>query len=140
MKMKAIVFEKYGTPEDVLELQEVEKPTINNNEVLVKVHAATVNYADWAYVRGKPFMIRLGQGLLKPKYRIPGCDIAGQVEDIGRNVKQFQPGDEVFGTLGDCGFGAYAEYASVPLYKTQDLSSKPTNMTFFSMCNMSYMP
>jgi NADPH:quinone reductase-like Zn-dependent oxidoreductase len=130
MKMKAIVFEKYGPPEDVLKLQEVEKPTPKDNEVLVKIHAATINYADWAYVRGTPFMIRLGQGLLKPKYRIPGSDIAGQIEEVGRNVNQFHPGDEVFGTLGDCGFGAYAEYVSVPLYKTQDLSPKPTNTTF----------
>jgi len=130
MKMKAIVFEKYGPPEDVLQLREVEKPVSRDNEVLVEVHAATINYADWAYVRGKPFMVRLGQGLLKPKYNIPGSDIAGRVEAVGRNVKQFQPGDEVFGTLGDCGFGAYAEYAAVPLYKPQDLAPKPTNMTF----------
>jgi NADPH:quinone reductase-like Zn-dependent oxidoreductase len=75
-------------------------------------------------------MVRFGQGLLKPKYRIPGSDIAGRVEYVGRNVKRFQLGDEVFGTLGDCGFGAYAEYVSVPLYKTQDLSPKPTNITF----------
>jgi NADPH:quinone reductase-like Zn-dependent oxidoreductase len=128
--MKAIVLEKYGPPEDVLQLKEVEKPAPNDNEVLVKVHAATVNYADWAYVRGKPFIVRLGQGLFKPKYRIPGSDIAGRVEAVGRNVKQFQPSDDVFGTLGDCGFGAYAEYVSVPLSKPQDLAPKPTNMTF----------
>ncbi len=128
--MKAIVCTKYGPP-DVLQLKEVEKPVPKDNEVLVKVHAASVNYADWAYVRGKPFMIRLmGQGLFKPKNNIPGTDIAGRVEALGRNVKQFQPGDEVFGTLGDCGLGAFAEYVSVPLYKPQDLAPKPTNMTF----------
>jgi NADPH:quinone reductase-like Zn-dependent oxidoreductase len=131
MKMKAIVFTKYGPPEDVLELKEVEKPTPKDNEVLVKVHAASVIAADWAYVRGKPFLIRLmGQGLLKPKYQIIGSDMAGQVEAVGRNVKQFQPGDEVFGTLGDCGFGAYAEFVSVPIEKKQDLAPKPTNITF----------
>jgi len=129
--MKATVFEEYGPPEDVLQLKEVEKPTPKDNEVLVEVHAASVDYADWAYVRGKPFIIRLmGQGLLKPKYKIPGSDIAGRVEAVGRDVKQFQPGDEVFGTLGDCGFGAYAEYVSVPLYKPQDLAPRPTNMAF----------
>jgi NADPH:quinone reductase-like Zn-dependent oxidoreductase len=130
MKMKAIVFEKYGPPTEVLGLKEVEKPTPKENEVLVKVHAATVNYADWAYVRGKPFMIRLSGGIVKPKFRIPGSDLSGKVEAVGRNVKKFQPGDEVFGTLGDCGFGAYAEFVSVPLYKTQDLTLKPTNITF----------
>jgi len=127
--MKAIVIEKYGIP-DVLRLKEVEKPTPKDNEVLVKIHAATVNWADNAYVRGKPFMIRLGYGLLKPKYKIPGGDIAGRVEAVGRNVEQFQPGDEVFGTLGDCGFGAYAEYVSVLENVNNDLTLKPTNITF----------
>jgi NADPH:quinone reductase-like Zn-dependent oxidoreductase len=127
--MKAIVIEKYGIP-DVLRLKEVEKPTPKDNEVLVEIHAATVNWADNAYVRGKPFMIRLGYGLLKPKYKIPGGDIAGRVEAVGRNVEQFQPGDEVFGTLGDCGFGAYAEYVSVLENVNNDLTLKPTNITF----------
>jgi NADPH:quinone reductase-like Zn-dependent oxidoreductase len=108
----------------------VEKPTPKDNEVLVEIHAATVNWADNAYVRGKPFMIRLGYGLLKPKYKIPGGDIAGRVEAVGRNVEQFQPGDEVFGTLGDCGFGAYAEYVSVLENVNNDLTLKPTNITF----------
>ena len=129
--MKAIVCTKYGPPEDVLELKEEEKPTPKENEVLVKVHAATVNTADWAYVRGKPFLIRLmGQGLLKPKYQIIGSDMAGRVEAVGRNVKHFKPGDEVFATLGDCGFGAYAEFVSVPLKKKQDLTLKPSNISF----------
>jgi len=126
-QMKAIVIEKYGPPDIVLQLKEVEKPTPKDNEVLVKVHAASVNYADWSYVRGKPFMIRLSQGLLKPKNTIPGIDIAGRVEAVGRNVKQFQPSNEVFGDIGDCGFGAYAEYVSVP---KNVLAPKPTNMTF----------
>ena len=131
MKMKAIVCTKYGPPEDVLELKEVEKPTPQDNEVLVKVLAATVNTADWAYVRGKPFMIRLmGQGLLKPKYQIIGSDMAGRVEAVGKNITQFKPGDEVFATLGDCGFGAYAEFVSVPLERKQDLTLKPSNISF----------
>ena len=129
--MKAIVLTKYGPPEDVLEFKEVEKPTPKDDEVLVKVRAASVITADWSYVRGKPFLIRLmGLGLFKPKYTIIGSDMAGQVEAVGRNVKQFQPGDEVFGTLGDCGFGAFAEFVSVPIEKKQDLTVKPTNITF----------
>jgi NADPH:quinone reductase-like Zn-dependent oxidoreductase len=131
MKMKAVVCTKYGPPEDVLELKEVEKPTPKEDEVLVKVHAASVDAVDWFYVQGKPFLIRLmGQGLLKPKYQIIGSDMAGQVEAVGENIKQFKPGDEVFGTLADCGFGAYAEFVSVPIEKKQDLALKPSNITF----------
>jgi NADPH:quinone reductase-like Zn-dependent oxidoreductase len=125
--MKAIVYEKYGPPE-VLQLKEVEKPTPKEDEVLVKVHAASVNYPDWAFVRGEPFMVRLtGSGLLKPKNTILGADIAGRVEAVGRNVKQFQPGDEVFGDLSGCGFGGFAEYVAVP---ENALALKPTNLTF----------
>ncbi|MGB2783546.1 MAG: NAD(P)-dependent alcohol dehydrogenase, partial [Atribacterota bacterium] len=104
------------------------KPTPKDNEVLVKVHAASVNYSDWAFVRGEPFMVRLiGSGLLKPKHRIPGAEVAGRVEAVGRNVKQFQPGDEVFGDLSACGWGGFAEYVSVP---ENALALKPANMTF----------
>ena len=124
--MKAIVYTKYGPP-DVLELKEVEKPTPKDNEVLIKVHAASVNYSDWSFVRGKPFLIRMYQGLLKPKNTILGADIAGRVEAVGRSVKQFQPGDEVFGDISECGFGGFAEYVSVP---ENALALKPTNMTF----------
>ena len=125
--MKAIVYTKYGPPE-VLQLKEVEKPTPKDNEVLVKVHAASVNYSDWAFVRGEPFMVRLmGSGLLKPKYKIPRYNIAGRVEAVGRNVKQFQQGDEIFGDLGLCGRGGFAEYVSVP---ENVLALKPANMTF----------
>ena len=125
--MKAIVYEKYGPPE-VLQLKEVEKPSPKEDEVLVKVHAASVNYSDWAFVRGEPFMVRLmGSGLLKPKYKIPGYNIAGRVEAVGVNVKQFQPGDEIFGDLGLCGRGGFAEYVSVP---ENALALKPANMTF----------
>jgi NADPH:quinone reductase-like Zn-dependent oxidoreductase len=125
--MKAIVYTEYGPPE-VLQLKEVDQPTPQDNEVLVEVHAASVNYVDWASVRGKPFLIRLmGGGLLKPKNRILGADIAGRVEAVGRNVEQFQPGDEVFGDKGDCGLGGFAEYASVP---ENALALKPINMAF----------
>ena len=125
--MKAIVYEKYGPPEDVLELKEVEKPAPKDNEVLVKIYATSVCWADNASIRGKPFMVRLSQGLLKPKHMIPGIDIAGQIEAVGRNVKQFQPGEEIFGDIGDYGFGAYAEYVSVP---ENALALKPVNITY----------
>jgi NADPH:quinone reductase-like Zn-dependent oxidoreductase len=109
--MKAIVCTKYGPPE-VLELEEVEKPTPKEDEVLVKVHAASLNAADFEFLRGT-FLVRIG-GPLKPMYKILGADIAGRVEAVGVNVKQFQPGDEVFGDLSVCGFGAFAEYVCVP--------------------------
>jgi NADPH:quinone reductase-like Zn-dependent oxidoreductase len=125
--MKAIVYEEYGPPE-VLQLREVEKPIPEDNEVLVKVHAAAVNYGDWAILRGKPFVVRLmSGGLLKPKHTILGADIAGRVEAVGGNVKQFQPGDEVFGDISACGFGGFAEYVSVP---ENALALKPANISF----------
>jgi NADPH:quinone reductase-like Zn-dependent oxidoreductase len=125
--MKAIVYEKYGPP-DVLQLKEVEKPVPKENEVLVKVQASSVNYSNSAFVRGKPFIVRLmGSGLLKPKYKILGSDIAGRVETVGVNVQQFQPGDEVFGDLSECGRGGFAEYVAVP---ENALVLKPANLTF----------
>ncbi len=124
--MKAIIYTKYGLP-DVLELKEVEKPTPKDNEVLVKVHAASINDWDWGLLRGKPFMNRLIFGLLKPKDKILGGDIAGRVEAVGRNVKQFQPGDEVFGDLSSCGFGAFAEYVCA---RENALVLKSASMTF----------
>ncbi|MBC8274184.1 MAG: NAD(P)-dependent alcohol dehydrogenase [Chloroflexi bacterium] len=125
--MKAIVYTKYGAPEDVLELKEVEKPTPKDGEVLVKIFAASINWADEAAVRGKPFLVRATHGLLKPKNKILGTDIAGQVESVGRDVEQFQPGDEVFGDIGGFGFGAFAEYVSVP---ENTLALKPVNLTY----------
>jgi len=127
MKMKAIVYEKYGPPEDVLELKEVEKPTPKDNEALVKIYAASINDGDNSFIKGKPIMVRLVNGLLKPKHAIPGGDIAGQVEAVGSNVKQFQPGDEIFGDLGASGFGTFAEYVSAP---EDALALKPVNMTY----------
>jgi len=124
--MKAIVCTKYGQP-DVLHLREVEKPTPKDNEVLVKIHAASINSWDWGLLRGTPFMNRLVFGVLKPKTKILGCDIAGRVEAVGRNVKQFQPGDEVFGDISGCGFGGFAEYVCA---SENALALKSAGMTF----------
>ena len=125
--MKAIVYEKYGSA-DVLELKEIEKPTPKDNEVLVKVRAVSINAADRIMLSGKPFMVRLMiGGLLKPKTTILGGDISGQVEAVGKNVEQFQPGDEVFGDILGSGQGSLAEYVSVP---EKLLALKPANLSF----------
>jgi NADPH:quinone reductase-like Zn-dependent oxidoreductase len=125
--MKAIVQMKYGSPSEVLQLKEVEKPTPKDNEVLVKIYASSINDGDNSAIKGEPFIIRLVNGLLKPKYMIPGGDIAGRVEAVGSNVTQFKPGDEVYGDTGACGFGAFAEYVSAP---EDVLALKPVNMTY----------
>ena len=110
--MKAIVCTKYGPPE-VLQLKEVEKPTPKDNEALVKIQAASLNAADFETMRGMS-VVRI-TAPLKPMHKIVGSDIAGQVEAIGRNVKQFQPGDEIWADLSfPYGFGAFAEYVCVP--------------------------
>ncbi len=124
--MKAIVYTKYGSP-DVLEFKEVEKPTVKDNEVLVKVYAASLNAADWHLMRADPFFARFMFGLLKPKFNILGADVAGRVEAVGRNVKEFQPGDEVFGDLFECGLGGFAEYACAT---ENALVLKPANLSF----------
>jgi NADPH:quinone reductase-like Zn-dependent oxidoreductase len=121
--MKAIVCTKYGPPLDVLQLKEVEKPTPTDDQVLVKVHAASINKADLAPVRGVLLARLLGTGLLKPKREILGSDIAGRVEAVGKNVKQFRPGDEVFGDAD----GGFAEYACA---REDSLASKPASVTF----------
>ena len=123
--MKAIIYEEYGTT-DVLKLKEVIIPAPKDKEVLVKVHAASVNSWDWDLVRGKPFLTRMG-GLLKPKYSILGADISGRVEAIGSNVTHLMPGDEVFGDISWCGWGGFSEYVCV---HEDALSSKPASMTF----------
>ena len=106
----------------------MEKPTPKDNEVLVEVHAASVNPKDWRLLRVDPFLVRLmGGGLLKPKNKIPGADTAGRVEAVGRNVKQFQPGDEVFEDLSVCGPGGFAEYVCA---RENALALKPASMTF----------
>ncbi len=124
--MKAIVYTKYGSP-DVLDLQEVKKPVPGENEVQIKIHAASVNSWDWDLVRGKPLLFRILFGLIKPKNKILGADIAGQVESVGRNVTRFQPGDEVFGDLCECGWGGFAEYTCA---NERALAKKPSGMTF----------
>ena len=111
--MKAVVYTKYGSPA-VLQLQEIEKPIPKENEVLVKVYAASVNSWDWDLLKGKPFLVRIIGGLFKPRHKILGADIAGTVEAIGNDVKDFKPGDEVFGDIAGSGFGGFAEYVAVP--------------------------
>lgn len=121
--MKAIVFEKYGAP-DVLELKEIEKPTPKDDEVLVKIQAAAANPLDWHLMRGAPFIARLGNGLMKPKSNLLGADMAGLVEAVGSSVKEFQPGDAVFGDIFP---GGFAEYVCA----TEDkLALKPANLSF----------
>jgi len=123
--MKAIVYEKYGSP-DVLELMEIEKPTVRDNEMLIKVQTAAVTPMDWHFMTGTPFMARIiNGGLFKPKHKVLGTQVAGQVESVGGNVKRFQPGDEVFGLSEKC--GGFAEYVCVP---EKEAYSKPVEMSF----------
>ncbi len=124
--MKAIVRETYGPP-DVLHLEDVPVPTLGDGDVLVRVHAASANAGDWHLLRGTPFPFRLVAGLRLPRFKIIGTDIAGHVEAIGRNITQFRPGDEVFGELSRCGFGAFAEFAVAP---EKALALKPANLSF----------
>jgi NADPH:quinone reductase-like Zn-dependent oxidoreductase len=125
--MKAVVYTQYGVPSDVLQFKEVEKPTPSDHEVLIKVHAASVNAADWHIVRADPFLARFATGLLKPRHTIPGADVAGRVEAVGSNVTLFRPGDEVFGDLSACGWGAFAEYVCAG---ENALVLKPANVSF----------
>jgi NADPH:quinone reductase-like Zn-dependent oxidoreductase len=124
--MKAFTYERYGPPE-TLRMAEVDKPAPNAEEVLVKVLAASVNAADWHVLRGKPLFSRATLGLLRPKHRILGVDVAGQVEAVGSDVTRFQAGDQVYANLLDHGYGGFAEYASVPV---KALSLKPANLSF----------
>lgn len=125
--MKAIVYQKYGSPE-VLELKEVEKPSPKDNEVLIKIAAASVNAADWRMMRADPFLVRFFSGLFRPKKNsILGADIAGYVESIGKNVSQFKVGDEVFGDVSESGFGGFAEYKCA---KEHEIVLKPSNISF----------
>jgi NADPH:quinone reductase-like Zn-dependent oxidoreductase len=124
--MKAFIYEKYGPPE-TLRMAEVDTPAPNANEVLVKVLAASVNAADWHVLRGRPLFSRATLGWLRPKHKILGVDIAGQVEAVGPDVTRFQPGDEVYANLLDHGFGGFADYVSVPV---NVMSLKPANLSF----------
>jgi NADPH:quinone reductase-like Zn-dependent oxidoreductase len=119
--MKAIVHERYGRP-GVLELREVDKPVIEEHQVLVRVHASSVNPVEWYGVTG-PYFARIGNGLRRPKDPTVGGDLAGRIEAVGGAVKEFQPGDEVFGTSG----GSWAEYAAA---RPDRLARKPANLSF----------
>jgi NADPH:quinone reductase-like Zn-dependent oxidoreductase len=120
--MRAIVYDRYGSPA-VLRVQEVDKPAVRDGEVLVRVHAVSVNPADWHFLTGTPYLMRVGTGLSKPKGRVLGLDFAGRVEEVGANVSGLQPGDEVFGAHT----GAFAEYVSAP---ENSMAPKPANLSF----------
>jgi len=129
--MKAIVQERYGSP-DVLELREIDRPNVKDDEVLVRVRAASVHADVWHAIKGVPYVLRImGSGLRAPKHRVPGTDLAGQVESVGRNVTRFRAGDEVFGQTLTANLwrngGAYADYAAAPEAR---LELKPANLTF----------
>ena len=121
--MKAIVQKKFGSPDDVLELQEIDKPVVKDDEVLVRVHAASIHIGDSYGMRGVPYLLRPVFSLSRAKNRVPGTDIAGTVEAVGKSVTQLRPGDEVFGWCK----GAFAEYVSV---SEDALALKPADLTF----------
>jgi NADPH:quinone reductase-like Zn-dependent oxidoreductase len=121
--MKAIVQDTYGSP-DVLELRDSDKPGLGDDDLLVRVHAASVDPGVWHVMAGRPYLVRImGYGLRAPKTRVRGVDFAGRVEEVGTDVTQFQPGDEVFGTCN----GSFAEYAAA---RKDKVAAKPTNLTF----------
>lgn len=125
--MKAIVQTRYGSPDD-LQVQDVETPSIADDAVLVRVHAASVNRADWVVQTGRPVLVRLmGYGLRKPKHRIPGSGVAGRIEAVGSSVTRFRPGDDVMAELMNTGLGGFAEYVSLPEDRAV---RKPSNLTF----------
>ena len=125
--MRAIVYHNYGSP-DVLRLEDIQKPVPGDDEILVKVHAVSINSWEWDMLTGKPFEYRFLSGLLKPKStNIHGCDISGQIEAVGKKAKQFKVGDKVFGDLSEGGWGAFAEYTCAC---ENEFILKPSSMTF----------
>jgi NADPH:quinone reductase-like Zn-dependent oxidoreductase len=120
--MRAIIQAAYGSPDNVLELRDIDRPTIKDDEVLLEIHAAAVAGDDWHLLRGQPYVARVVTGLRRPKLRVPGRDVAGRVEAVGAAVTRLRPGDEVFGWCN----GAFAEHVAVP---GGQLVRKPTNLT-----------
>lgn len=120
--MKAIIQERYGSAE-VLETRDIDKPRVRDDEVLVRVHAASIHVGDWILMTGSPFVMRMATGLRKPKNPVPGTDVAGTVEAVGKDVRRLRPGDDVFGW----GAGAFAEYMAAP---ENQFIPKPANLTF----------
>ena len=125
--MKAVVYLNYGSPEDVLQIKEIEKPVLNDNEVLIKIYAATVNRTDCGFLRGKPFIVRFFSGLFGPKNKILGTEFAGEVESVGKDVTSFKPGAKVFGFSGKK-FGAHAKY--LVMAENDPMATMPANMTY----------
>jgi NADPH:quinone reductase-like Zn-dependent oxidoreductase len=121
--LKAITYHEYGPP-DALEFEDVDVPVVKDDEVLVRVRAASVNPRDWHFMRGVPYFMRAQAGLRRPKSSLLGSDVAGQVEAVGKDVTRFHPGDEVFAHVQE---GGFAEYAAVP---EAALGPKPANLTF----------
>jgi NADPH:quinone reductase-like Zn-dependent oxidoreductase len=123
--MRAFVYERYGPPER-LRMAEVDQPAPDAGEVLVRVLAASVNAADWHVLRGKPLFSRATLGLLRPKHKVLGVDVAGQVAAVGSGVTGYQPGDQVYGNLLDHGYGGFADYAAVPV---EAMALKPPSLS-----------
>ena len=124
--MKTILHTEYGPP-DLLQFEDVEKPTPKDDEVLIKIHAASLNAYDWHLLTADIFLVRFASGLFKPKSTLIGADIAGRVEAVGNNIKHFKPGDEVFGDLASFGGGGFAEYVAAP---ENAFVLKPSNLSF----------
>ena len=124
--MKAIILEDYGLPHN-LKIGEVAKPVPKDNEVMVRVHSASINDFDWGLIRGKPFVIRLFFGLRKPSVSIPGIDVSGKIEEVGSKVNSFRIGDKIYCDLSECGSGGFAEYVCIP---EKILSKKPPSVSY----------